>query len=463
MKTNSESGVIITFNSYKGGTGRSMALANVAVWLSQQERKKVLMIDWDLEAPGLHIYFADNLENKNSLGLINLFELFNGTANSDFEPVLRSNFPEFICKLNFAEADLSLLTAGSFDKHYNDKVQCFDWRGFFKDKNEFFLIWIEYLQQEFDYVLIDSRTGLADMSGICTMIMPERVVVVFTPNNQSLDNLMNIMDSWVDYRLKSVDLRPYMIYPLPSRVEINELDLYKEWQECYIGLFEAKFKLLYKLNRCKLKPYFDLVALSQIPKYAYGEKISVLLDGPAEANNPKLNVKQYVELVKAMTSNENLWDYAYKSSPKYKEALNRIAEAAQSSSLQLNLSGLELAAIPDEIKSLKSLSVLDLSDNEIEELDDFSDFPEVRFLRLSYNKISRIEGIEKIRGLESLALISNQISKIDKLEATSALTGIDLSKNQVTDLTFLRPFMERGGIIAIADNPIINPPPERLS
>ena len=56
-------GQIITFYSYKGGTGRSMALANVGYLLATQERsdgKGVLMIDWDLEAPGLHRFFQDS-------------------------------------------------------------------------------------------------------------------------------------------------------------------------------------------------------------------------------------------------------------------------------------------------------------------------------------------------------------------------------------------------------------------
>jgi len=43
-------GQVITFYSYKGGTGRTMALANVATLLSN--KYKVLIIDWDLEAPG---------------------------------------------------------------------------------------------------------------------------------------------------------------------------------------------------------------------------------------------------------------------------------------------------------------------------------------------------------------------------------------------------------------------------
>jgi len=52
-------GEIITFYSYKGGTGRTMALANTACLLAEQTRGKVLVIDWDLEAPGLFSYFED--------------------------------------------------------------------------------------------------------------------------------------------------------------------------------------------------------------------------------------------------------------------------------------------------------------------------------------------------------------------------------------------------------------------
>ena len=48
---------ILTFYSYKGGVGRSMALANIAVLLSQK-KKKVLIVDWDLEAPGWNIIFG---------------------------------------------------------------------------------------------------------------------------------------------------------------------------------------------------------------------------------------------------------------------------------------------------------------------------------------------------------------------------------------------------------------------
>src|SRR5271169_1658910 len=49
-------GRIITFYSYKGGTGRTMALANVA-WILAANGERVLIADWDLESPGLDRFF----------------------------------------------------------------------------------------------------------------------------------------------------------------------------------------------------------------------------------------------------------------------------------------------------------------------------------------------------------------------------------------------------------------------
>src|ERR1022692_2646862 len=63
----SSKGRIVTFYSYKGGTGRSMALANVA-WVLASNGRRVLVIDWDLEAPGLHRYFAPFLSDKELSG-----------------------------------------------------------------------------------------------------------------------------------------------------------------------------------------------------------------------------------------------------------------------------------------------------------------------------------------------------------------------------------------------------------
>src|SRR5215210_2127794 len=49
--------MVVTFYSFKGGVGRSMALANVAELLADRGYR-VVACDWDLEAPGLERYFV---------------------------------------------------------------------------------------------------------------------------------------------------------------------------------------------------------------------------------------------------------------------------------------------------------------------------------------------------------------------------------------------------------------------
>src|SRR5690242_16798181 len=59
--TEDHAGKVVTFYSYKGGTGRTMALANVAFILASNGYR-VLVADWDLESPGLHRFFSPFLD-----------------------------------------------------------------------------------------------------------------------------------------------------------------------------------------------------------------------------------------------------------------------------------------------------------------------------------------------------------------------------------------------------------------
>src|SRR2546423_11983901 len=73
-------GKVITFYSYKGGTGRSMAVASVACLMGRQVTEtlgKILVMDWDLEAPGLHRFFATRssvVEHEDRPGVIDYFQ-----------------------------------------------------------------------------------------------------------------------------------------------------------------------------------------------------------------------------------------------------------------------------------------------------------------------------------------------------------------------------------------------------
>src|SRR5437588_4726658 len=75
-------GTLITFYSYKGGVGRTMALANIATLLAMWS-KSVLVIDWDLEAPGVEHFFFNQTEIEGvqqKPGLIDLLTDLSGPA-----------------------------------------------------------------------------------------------------------------------------------------------------------------------------------------------------------------------------------------------------------------------------------------------------------------------------------------------------------------------------------------------
>jgi len=171
--------------------------------------------------------------------------------------------------------DIWLLKAGLFDEHYSVNVQTFDWRGFFSRNHAFFPLLINYLEKTYDYVLIDSRTGLTDSGGICTSILPEVLVTVFTPTNQGL-RVMEVAERAVNYRKSSDDLRPLVVYPLASRIDTSAEGLNHQWKATYIPRFEQLFKNIYHLKECDLRKYFGKIEVHYVKDLAYGESVAVM-------------------------------------------------------------------------------------------------------------------------------------------------------------------------------------------
>src|SRR5438105_15217393 len=106
-------GLILTFYSFKGGVGRTMALANIAYLLAKME-KRVLVVDWDLEAPGLQRYFRDFRINHSgdNQGLLDLL------IDACSEP--KPDWRNYISSVHLSERDLALtlLNAGRQDGDY---------------------------------------------------------------------------------------------------------------------------------------------------------------------------------------------------------------------------------------------------------------------------------------------------------------------------------------------------------
>lgn len=270
-----QQGDIVTFYSYKGGVGRTFALANIATLLCQWGYK-VLCVDWDLEAPGLDIYFKDGLTKDTRFGLIELIQ--------DRMKNKKSQLDKYLCSIHFknSKSPLSLLKAGNRNKEYIGKLQNLNWGELYENNNLGNVL--ENLRNEwkekFDFVLVDSRTGITDIGGICTVQIPDFLVVFLTANDQSIDGTNEIIERIKDARGKlSVDRGNLLIMPIISRFEFRtEYELSQKW----LDKFAQKLNHIYLewLHRdVSVKKLLNHLRIPYLSYWSFGERLPVVLRG----------------------------------------------------------------------------------------------------------------------------------------------------------------------------------------
>ena len=301
----SREGRIITFYSYKGGTGRSMALANVA-WILASRGRKVLTIDWDLEAPGLHRYFRpflDDPELESTPGLVEFFSEFTeGSRRQALSAAAESkatsatektdsaeswfgsytNLLRFACSINHefpAGGTIDFVAAGRQGPSYGALVNAFQWGEFYERLGGgVFLEEVKArLREDYDYILIDSRTGLSDTAGICTVQMPDDLVVCFTLNRQSIQGAAATAESAMRLRQKPSGEPSLRIWPVPTRVELAESD---RLEAARLMAREHFSRFLWHINRSERVEYWGRVEVLYHPVYAYEEILAVAQERP---------------------------------------------------------------------------------------------------------------------------------------------------------------------------------------
>lgn len=285
------SGRIITFYSYKGGTGRTLALANMA-WVLANNGLRVLAIDWDLEAPGLHRFlkpFLIDSELESTTGLIDyVWDLARSTlVPASGNPTRRSDYDDEIQPVSLSENAVRLdwdfvgngyidfLPAGQQGGSYAKRVNSFDWDNFYDRLGGGHLLdrARDQLRAEYDYVLIDSRTGVSDTSGICTVQMPDTLVGCFTLNNQSIEGLSAILRSVVTQRShRSLD-----VFPLMTRVELSEQEKVQAARRRAREVFEP-----YVREFGDSRGYWSDMEVLYHPYYAYEEILAAFGDAAGE-------------------------------------------------------------------------------------------------------------------------------------------------------------------------------------
>lgn len=269
--------MIVTFYSYKGGSGRTLALANIAVLLARRHR--VLAVDFDLEAPGLTT-FLEKAEGRTDLrqrpGILELF----AQVGADGEA---PDWRDYVTPVMEAErGSLSMITSGRRDDTYASRVLSFDWTSFFADQagGSYIESMRTEWREEFDFILVDSRTGITDTGGVCTIQLPDVIVAVFTASEESLRGIVDVLNRAQEARRRFArDRPPATILPMPSRFEgQTEKELAADW----LRRFEEAFRPFYESwvpERLPLRQLLERTALPYVPYFSYGEQLPVLTEG----------------------------------------------------------------------------------------------------------------------------------------------------------------------------------------
>jgi len=187
----------VAFYSYKGGVGRTLALANCARALAAGGKKIVLM-DLDLEAPGLLNFDAFKPKNgdKKPAG----FSEYIKTCLQEGPPETLENYIHECRGEPSDEGKVWLMPAGRhLDAGYLDFLNGSTWNDFYTQQEGYKIL--ENLRGHIidryqpDYVFIDSRTGLSEIGGIATHQLADIIVLVFNLNGQNLDGAKRVFDS----------------------------------------------------------------------------------------------------------------------------------------------------------------------------------------------------------------------------------------------------------------------------
>lgn len=304
--TTSRDGHVVTFYSYKGGTGRTMALANVA-WILAANGKRVLVVDWDLESPGLHRFFHPFIKPNALASTGGVIELIRGYEWATIEPRPDARWIEryaSVQKYSFSldwkgfpeGGSLDYLSAGRENIDYNATVAATNWDDFYErlGGGQFFDALRVDMKRHYDYTLIDSRTGFSDVADICTIHLPDTLVDCFTLSEQGIDGAAR-MARTVRGRYAVRNIR---ILPVPMRVDPAEKDKADAGRSLAVRRFEG---LPAGLSDVERQAYWAAVQIPYQAFYGYEETLATFADQPGGTNTL---LSSYEALTRYITNGE---------------------------------------------------------------------------------------------------------------------------------------------------------------
>jgi len=178
---------VVSFYSYKGGVGRTTALVLFANYLAYHKGKKVVIIDFDFEAPGIINFF--NFEDESKNGVI---EFILDTQSSKREINFRRDYSFQVSKEISGDGDIYIIPAGDIKniESYIEGLARIDLNSSITIVKKILNLF-EIIKKEFspDVILIDSRTGINDVFGLLSHYLSTLVIGFFSNSTQNKPGL----------------------------------------------------------------------------------------------------------------------------------------------------------------------------------------------------------------------------------------------------------------------------------
>lgn len=442
-RNNLELGNVITFYSYKGGVGRSFILANVASQLALWGYR-VLCVDWDLEAPGLTDYFLDEIDDSNTFdNLTGVVDLLlecqrHGQLTTDWR-LSTIEIPLIHRTLQDLSGSLHLISAGrgAPSAQYIENVHQLNWDLLYGE-NDFANI-LDRLkrewQKEYDIIFVDSRTGISDVSGICTVQLPDILALVLTPNKQSLEGIHEVANRAVQNhaRFPLSDERLITV-PIISRLDQrDETAISESW----LARINKTLAPLYDSWLNKEIPVQRIQELSKVPyisRWSFGENLAVLRERGTDSEQISYSFQSLAallidgidnsadfsrgrdEFISRLTRNRNIKQGIEVSDP----LAHRLLESR--SALAISAYAKELQSSEGSLDDANSLwtKAIQLEPNNPSILREFVDFLKIRIHRLQEEKTTK-EGGEKIK-IEKLIVQTQETLRLYAPNSTDSIT-----------------------------------------
>ena len=256
--------------------------------------------NWDLEAPGLEAYFRNAAKLSGDPravpGVVNLLEARASGASLGWKN----------CRLraDFLGSFLDIISAGRRSPDYRSRVQKLDWDALYSEHKvgNFVNQLREEWRSTYDFILIDSRTGITDIGDICTVLLPDVLVLMFVTNHQNIEGVKSVIERAEAAQKKlPVNRSKLLGVPVPARDEVfNENKKSQEWR----GIFADALGYLYKEWLPKEVAPADALNKLFIPYVTYwsfGECIPVLEDA-RELQDPTTIGAAYARLANLLSS-----------------------------------------------------------------------------------------------------------------------------------------------------------------